>query len=167
MAAPKTARRRTPPRPERPHFPGYGPATGRKGLLPWQWAERCLPCSRNYWIVTVRPTGAPHAMPVWGIWMEGTFYFSTGVRSRKARNLARHARCVVCTERAEDAVIVEGTARIVHDREVPRRIAGPYRRKYEPWRLDPAPGPVFAVRPKVAFGLIENQFVSGATKWVF
>lgn len=55
----------------------------------------------------------------------------------------------------------------MQDEEVLRRIAAPYRRKYRPWRLDPALGPVFAVRPRVVFGLSEKRFVSGATRWKF
>jgi pyridoxine/pyridoxamine 5'-phosphate oxidase len=49
-------------------------------------------------------------MPVWGVWADDRFYFSTGRQSRKARNLAANAACVVCAERADEAVIVEGVA---------------------------------------------------------
>src|SRR4051812_831318 len=98
------------PTASRPHMPGYGMPTGSRGLLAWRWAEERLQTSHNYFIVSVTPDAAPHAMPVWGIWVDGRFYFSTGAASRKARNLAANARCVVCTEKAAEAVIVEGTA---------------------------------------------------------
>jgi hypothetical protein len=148
-------------------MPGYGLPKTRRGLLPWAWAEQRLARSHNYWLVTVRPGGRPHAMPVWGIWVEGRFYFSTGRASRKARNLARNARCIVCNERADEAVIVEGLAREITDRALLERVARPYRAKYKPWTLDAAQGPVYAVRPRVAFGMFEKRFVNAATRWRF
>lgn len=54
-------------------------------------------------------------MPIGGLWLDGRFYFSTGKQSRKGRNLAANAECVVCTERADEAVIVEGVAEDVTD----------------------------------------------------
>lgn len=154
------------PRASRPHMPGYGLPRGRRGLLPWRWAEQRLKRSHNYWVVTVRPDRRPHAMPVWGLWLDGAFFFSTGGRSVKARNLARNARCVVCTEQAAEAVVMEGTARPVKDKPLLARIAVPYRRKYD-FALDPALGPVFAVRPRVVFGLDEKRFLAAATRWGF
>jgi hypothetical protein len=148
-------------------MPGYGLPRARKGLLPWTWAERRLTGSHNYWLVTVRPNGRPHAMPVWGIWIDGAFHFGTGRTSRKARNLTRNRRCVVCSERAAEAVIVEGIAREVTDRAQLERLAGPYHRKYKPWKLDPEVGPVYTVRPRVAFGMYEKRFVDAATRWRF
>jgi hypothetical protein len=106
-------------------------------------------------------------MPVWGLWIDGAFYFSSGRRSRKTRNLARNRRCVVCTERADEAVIVEGMAREVTSEKVLERLARPYHAKYRPWTLDRDLGPVYAVRPRVAFGMHENRFASAATRWRF
>ena len=51
-------------------------------------------------------------MVVWGLWQDGQFLFSTGSQSRKAPNLAQNAACIVCTEHANEAVIVEGSAEI-------------------------------------------------------
>jgi hypothetical protein len=57
------------------------------------------PISRaNYWAATSRADARPHLMPVWGVWLRDCFYFSTGPRSRKARNLSQNARCSVSTE---------------------------------------------------------------------
>ncbi len=98
------------PQPARPHMPGYGLPKGTKGLLPWQWAEQRLKKSHNYWIVTVRPDGRPHLMIVWGLWLDGVFYFSTGRQSRKAHNLVANSHCVIANDKAEQAVIVEGVA---------------------------------------------------------
>ena len=155
------------PRAARPHMTGYGLPKGRKGLLPWTWAQRRLARSHNYWLITVRPNRRPHAMPVWGIWVEDVFYFSTGRKSRKARNLARNPYCVVCNEQADQAVIVEGVARKVTNGARLLRLSAPYHAKYKPWKLDPEMGPVYAVRPRVAFAMYEKRFVEAATRWRF
>ena len=146
-------------------MPGYGLPRGRKGLLPWTWGERRLRRSHNYWLTTVRPDGTPHVMPVWGLWVDGRFYFSTGRESRKARNLASNAACVVCTEQSAEAVIVEGTAAELKDPSLFKRLAPLYHRKYTPWKLDHDLGPVFEVRPRVIFGLRERTF-EAATRWI-
>lgn len=160
------------PKPSRPQMPGYGVPESKKGLLPWKWAEQRLRKSHNYWITTVKPDGSPHTMVVWGLWLDGAFLFATGRQSRKARNLAENPRCVVCTEQAEEAVIVEGVAEIA-DVELRREFLKKYTPKYD---FDMAgmekdilamKEPVFAVRPQVVFGLYEKKFTSSATRWKF
>jgi hypothetical protein len=78
----------------------------------------------------------------------------------------------VCTEHAQEAVIVEGTAELA---DVPVRRE--FLKKYQPKYLFDMSGmekdilslkePVFAVRPRVAFGLYEKKFMSSATRWKF
>ena len=158
------------PRPARPHMPGYGLPASTKGLLPWKWAEDRLKKSHNYWLMTVRPDGAPHAMPIWGVWHEGRFYFSTGLTSRKARNLARNRRCLVCNERAHEAVILEGSARRITGialKKLLRRAGPDYTRKYPPWKLDPDLGGIFEFVTITGFGMWEKKFVDSATRWSF
>jgi nitroimidazol reductase NimA-like FMN-containing flavoprotein (pyridoxamine 5'-phosphate oxidase superfamily) len=147
-------------------MPGYGLPSGAKGLLPWRWAEQRLRRSHNYLLMTVAENARPHAMPVWGIWVDGRFYFSTGRQSRKARNLASNRQCVVCTEALAQAVIVEGTASELSDPALFERLAPIYHRKYKPWKLEQELGPVFEVRPRVIFGLREATF-KAATRWMF
>ena len=147
-------------------MPGYGADRSRRGLLSWPTARDRLVRSHNYWLVTTRPDGCPHAMPIWGLWLADRYYFSTGRRSRKARNLARNPRCLVCTEQAHQAVIVEGRAREVGDAATLARLAAPYRRKYR-WALDPSLGPVYEVRPRVVFAVFERTFPRSATRWTF
>jgi len=153
-------------------MPGYGLARSTKGLLPWKWAEQRLRKSHNYWITTVKPDGAPHTMVVWGLWMDGALLFSTGSKSRKAKNLAANPRCVVCTEDAHEAVVVEGVAELA---DVPARHE--FLKKYDPkYHFDMAgmeadilamKEPVFAVRPRIVFGLYEKKFLNSATRWRF
>ena len=160
------------PKSSRPHARGYGFPKGKKGLLSWSWAEQRLKKSHNYWITTVRPDGSPHTMVVWGLWQDGRFLFSTGSQSRKARNLEKNPRCIVCTEDAHEAVIVEGVAENANV-EARRKLIPAYQRKYD-WDLSSMQDdmlsmkePVFAVRPKVVFALWEKYFQSKSTRWQF
>jgi Pyridoxamine 5'-phosphate oxidase len=153
-------------------MPGYGLPSGKKGLLSWKWAEQRLKKSHNYWITTVKPDRSPHTMVVWGLWQDGRFLFSTGSASRKARNLAKNNSCVVCTEHANEAVIVEGVAEIA-DVAARKKFLPVYERKY---KFDmkgmqddilSMKEPIFAVRPLVVFGLWEKYFQSKSTRWSF
>jgi hypothetical protein len=172
MSVKKNSKPSQEPESSRPYAPGYGLPEGNRGLLSWSWAEQRLKKSHNYWITTVKPDGSPHTMVVWGLWRDGRFLFSTGGKSRKARNLAQNPNCVVCTEHAHEAVIVEGKAEIA-DVPARRKFLPPYERKY---KFDMSAmkddilsmkEPVFAVRPRVAFGLYEKEFIGKATRWKF
>src|SRR5438309_9895013 len=107
----KIASRRREPRATRPYMPGYGISTTKKSMLPWKWAEDRLRKSRQYWMVTVRPDGRPHVMPVWGLWRDDGFYFSTGGRLRTARTLAANPNCIVCNADAEQCLSAAGRPR--------------------------------------------------------
>lgn len=154
------------PKPSRPHMPEYGIPQSAKGLLPWSWAEQRLKRSHNYWISTTRPDGSPHTMVIWGLWLDGQFYFSTGKQSRKAKNLASHPECVICTEHAEQAVVVEGRAKPARDPGLRKRFSTLYQKKYE-WDMSDFAEPIYVVRPRRAFGLYEKEFQNTATRWTF
>jgi len=147
-------------------MPGYGIETSVKGLLPWRWASDRLTKTRNYLLTTVRADGRPHVMPLWGVWMDDRFYFSTGKTSVKARNLSKNANCVLCTDDAEEVVIVEGTAGKATDKTVLKKFGAAYKKKYKFDALSMGE-PIFAIRPKVAFGQIEKTFPKTATRWKF
>jgi general stress protein 26 len=161
------------PRASRPYMPGYGtlgPDQG-SGLLPWSWAEQRLLASRNYWVASRWPDGHPHAMPVWGVWHDGAFWFSSSRGSRKVRNLAADPRCVVTTENAVEPVVVEGLAEVVTD---PGALAtmlalenAKYHTNYGIELLDPAVNATIQVRPRWAFGLAEDDFTGSPTRWSF
>lgn len=156
----------------RPHAPGYGFPENNNGLLPWSWAVQRLKKSHNYWITTVKPDGSPHTMVVWGLWQDGRLLISTGSKSRKARNLAANPNCVVATEKANEAIIVEGVAELA-DIPARRKFLAQYTRKYG-WDMSAMKEdilsmkePVFAVRPKVVFALWEKYFQTKSTRWKF
>lgn len=148
-------------------MPGYGVPSTRKGLLPWTWAEQRLRRSHNYWLSTTLPDGSPHVMPIWGVWVDGIFCFSTGRASRKARNLAANPNCVLCNEKSNEAVIVHGIAEELTDADRIKELGRSYHRKYKPWTLDPKLGPIFVVRPGVVFGMYEKKFANAATRLQF
>jgi hypothetical protein len=150
-------------------MPGYGIAPAGDGLLPWSWAARRLEQARSYWVATVRPDGSPHLAAVWGVWLDDSFSFSTGGRSRKARNLAANPGCVVTPEHAGEAVVVEGVAGRTTDPAILATLLAAYRQKYGSAFPEPAGNPVFTIRPRVVFGIIEHdpEFTATATRWVF
>lgn len=160
-------------RADRPHMPGYGirPADGGAGLLPWSWAEERLTRSHDYWVATTWPDGRPHVMPVWGVWHEAALWFTSSVRSRKARNLRRDPRCVVATEDAQEPVVVEGEAETVVEPEAVAAMLGVLNAKYdagiEPDFLDPAVNATFRLRPSWAFALDDKDFTGSPTRWRF
>jgi hypothetical protein len=154
------------PKASRPHMPGYGLPAGTKGLLRWGWAEVRLKKSHNYWIATARPDGTPHLMIVWGLWLNGSFYFSSGAQSRKAKNLAKNPRCVIGTEMADQAVIVEGEASLL-PRKQKSVLFKPYEKKYKFDMSELTGEPMYRVRPLLAFGLAEKKSLNSATRWKF
>jgi pyridoxamine 5'-phosphate oxidase-like protein len=162
------------PKRSRPHWPDavQNPPDQTTGLKPWSWALERLENSHNYWIATSRPKGSPHLMLVWGIWWQDAFWFSTGPRTRKAKNIAAHPRCVIGTEKADEAVILEGTVEEIKDRTVWKQLAQIYNRKYggdvEPILLD-CEGCVFRVEPQIVFGQDEHteNFLESVTRWNF
>src|SRR5207302_7821785 len=79
--------------------------------LPWKWATERLSRARNYWIATTRQDGQPHSRPVWGVWLDDAFYFSTG--SLAAQNLAANPAITVHLESGSEVVIIEGAAEVV------------------------------------------------------
>jgi nitroimidazol reductase NimA-like FMN-containing flavoprotein (pyridoxamine 5'-phosphate oxidase superfamily) len=105
-------------------------------------------------------------MPIWGVWIDNSFYFSTGRESRKARNLAANPHCNVCTEHLNESVVVEGIVEEVPPSSIPQHVGDAYYAKYK-WKLDPEMGGIYKVRPVVAFGIQESDFTGSATKWVF
>ena len=155
------------PKATRPHIPGYSIAQSEDGMLPWSWAEERLVRSHNYWVAVTRAVGGPHLTPVWGLWHDGAFWFSTG-GAVKVRALEADPRCVISTESAEEAVIVEGEASRGADRDAMREAIRVYNEKYS-WDFDVEKEVFYLVRPSKAFGFIEHadQFGKTATRWTF
>jgi hypothetical protein len=136
-----------------------------EGLLPWSFVQERLASARNYWIVTTRPDGRPHVAPVWGLWLDEAFYFSTDRASRKARNLAASPALVVHLESGDEVVILEGTAQQVDDAALRARFVDAYDAKYQIRPDVGAAAPVYGLRPQVVQAWREQDFVNSATRW--
>jgi hypothetical protein len=137
-------------------------------LLPWSWARERLVGARDYWIATTRPDGSPHTRPVWGVWLDGGFWFSTG--SAAAKDLLANPAISVHPAATDDVVIVEGTASAA----APAGAVEAYNDKYA-WTFEPEGdgvrdrggtiGAAFLVRPRVVFGWEAD--LRAPTRWPF
>lgn len=153
------------PQSERPNMPAYGVPDSSSGMLPWAWALERLLASHNYWLATTRPDGRPHLMPLWGLWDDDALYISTASSSRKAVNLYLQPACSISTQRADEAVIVEGRAEAVRDGARLAALLINYTAKYD--MGFPADSPVFCIRPRIVFGFTEYSLSESATRWRF
>ncbi|WP_370121169.1 pyridoxamine 5'-phosphate oxidase family protein [Streptacidiphilus sp. MAP12-33] len=139
------------------------------------WAElrARLAGARSYWVCTASAAGVPHAMPVWGVWVGGRFWFSTGAGTAKARNLAVNPRVSVHLESGTELVSVSGVAEQVPAQARPPEVDAAYTAKYvlprtgEPATIVVGASPVFAVRPTRALGWYEGAFEESMTRWRF
>jgi hypothetical protein len=157
------------PTPTAPQIPaGYGtPADGSGSeLLPWSWALERLEAARNYWICSTRADGRPHAAPVWGLWLDDVFWFSTGRTTLKARNLARNSAVVVHLESGDETVILEGEVEEAGERLDAYADAYETKYGYRPNPLDES-NATYVLRPRTAQTWTESGFPRNATRWVF
>jgi nitroimidazol reductase NimA-like FMN-containing flavoprotein (pyridoxamine 5'-phosphate oxidase superfamily) len=162
------------PSSRRPYMPGYGisPPKTDTDLLPWAWALERIAGSHYFWLSTVRPNGRPHAMPVWGIWMEEQLWFSSSPGSRKALNLESNPWAVVTTDDATEPVVIEGEALRVSNEDESDKVtayAASVNTKYETelpveFFLENA---TFRLTPDRVIGMTEKEFESSPTKWTF
>jgi hypothetical protein len=155
------------PNASRPFAPGYGIVGAKegKGLLPWTWVAKKMNACRTFWLATIHAQqGTPHVMPVWGVWVDDAFFFSTGRKSRKGQNLAGNPACTIANDDVDEAVILEGSATQIEDALTLERVARAYEKKY---KMDPRSmgEPIFGVRPSKVFGFIEKSFPKSATRW--
>jgi len=104
----------------------------------WSEIDQRLTDAQLYWIVTVRSDGRPHAVPLCGVWRDGTFFFCTGDDEQKARNLEHDPHVVVTAgplgaggwTQGKD-VAVEGVATRVEDAALLETLATAWTEKYD------------------------------------
>src|SRR5690349_17066138 len=60
------------------------------------------------WLATINADGSPHVTSVGALWHAGAFWFQTGERTRKARNVARNGRCSMSLATRGLDVVIEG-----------------------------------------------------------
>ena len=148
---------------------GYDPERPDPTPVPaWADVAKRLESARNYWVVTRRPDGRPHAAPIWGLWWRGTLWFSTGPNTVKARNLLAEPSAVVHLESGDDVVVVEADIDLV---PVPADVDGfidAYEAKYgfRP-TAQSLEGGLFRLAPKQALTWSEQVFPLGKVRWRF
>ncbi len=132
-----------------------------------------LRAAMNYWLATADARGAPHAAPVWGVWLGDAFWF--GTMGQKAKNLAANPQAVVHLESGEDVVIVRGPVEVVTDRRLLKPVAAAYGAKYvdgatgEPYDLlgSSDSAHMYRLTPEVGWAWLEGDFEKSNTRWEF
>lgn len=151
--------------PSRPYIPGYGLPEHEETLLPWRHVGEQMAPARNYWICTTTPDGSPHARPVWGVWVDDTFFCGGGPQTRWQRNLMENPKATVHLESGDQVVILEGWMQ-KHteentDPELLARIDDAYEAKYGMRHGTP----VWALHIQRAFAW--TSFAEDPTRWQF
>ena len=152
-------------------MPGIAQAPGSGG-----------PDRHTCWLTTLNPDGSPHVTGVGALWVDGAFWFETGERTRKGRNLARDPRCALSVATHDFDLVVEGTAGQVTDPPVVAAMAVRWAAEGWPARVDdtgraitadfsaPSAGPppwfVYRLSVHTATAL-ETVAPGGATRWRF
>jgi PPOX class probable F420-dependent enzyme len=140
------------------------------------------PGRHTCWLATTNADGTPHLTGIGALWTSGTFWFETGVTTRKGRNLARDPRCSLSVATDEFDLVVDGTAAVVDDPAVVAEMADRWAADGWPARVDatgtaltaefsaPSAGPppwhVYRVEVRQATALLTVD-PGGATRWRF
>ena len=159
------------PQADRPAFhESYGiwAADEGAGLLAWDWAAERLEQAHNYWVATASKARRPHAAPVWGLWLDGAFYFSTARGSRKGRNLAENPQAIVHLESGDEVVILEGAVVEITGKKELAALSAAYGEKYTlEITFDGQNSAVYVLRPQRAFAWRESDYPESATRFTF
>jgi PPOX class probable F420-dependent enzyme len=140
------------------------------------------PDRHTCWLATINPDGTPHVTGIGALWVDGAFWFETGERTRKARNLSRDPRCTMSVATHGFDVVVEGTAQKVTDPATVAAMAARWSADGWPAQVDasgvaltaefsaPSAGPppwlVYRLTPHRATAL-QTVEPGGATRWSF
>ena len=135
----------------------------------WDHVHKELEDARNYWVVTTRQSGAPHARPLWGLWRQNAFYFSVNLGAGTARNLDDNPKVGVHLESGENVVIVDGVAeRLVGLGADAGVILEAWARKYpeSPTDVKVLDGrAIYVVRPSVVRAWTLARYPDDVTRW--
>ena len=160
----------------------WAPVEDRLGREVTQAPGTGGPNRHTFWLATIDPDGRPHVTGVGVFWTDGAFWFTSGERTRKSRNLARDPRCTLSIATEEFDLVVEGEARKVTDPAAVADLARHAAAGGWPARVDdsgaaltaeysaPSAGPppwhVYRLVPAAATGL-QTVDPGGATRWTF
>ena len=94
------------------------------------------PNRHTCWLTTINPDGSPHVTGIGALWADGSFWFETGERTRKGRNLAQDPRCVLSVATNDFDLVIEGTASKITDPETVKAMAARWAAEGWPARVD-------------------------------
>jgi pyridoxine/pyridoxamine 5'-phosphate oxidase len=135
---------------------------------------------QTWWLSTTGPDGKPHTTGVGAWWADDRFYFTSGARTRKSRNLATNPQCAIAVALGDLDLVVEGTAARVTDEATLERVAERAREggwpatvkdraltaEYSAPSAGPPPWDVYVMTPRTAYGVATAE-PHGATRWRF
>jgi PPOX class probable F420-dependent enzyme len=140
------------------------------------------PDRHTCWLATIDADGRPHLTGVGALWVDGAFWFETGERTRKGRNIARDPRCTLSVATHEFDLVVEGDAHMVTDPATVADMAGRWAAAGWPARVDESgtaltaeysapsagrpPWRVYRMVPAAATA-VQTVEPGGATRWTF
>jgi pyridoxamine 5'-phosphate oxidase-like protein len=156
--------------------------TARLGQGLTQAPDTGGPNRHTCWLATINADGSPHVTGVGAVWADATFWFETGARSRKGKNLERDPRCTLSLATHDFDLIVEGEAHKVLDPETVAAMATQWANEGWPARVDasgvaltaeysaPSAGPppwfVYRMTLRSATAVL-TVAPGGATRWRF
>jgi hypothetical protein len=94
------------------------------------------PNRHTCWLATINADGSPHMTGIGASWIDGSFWFQTGERTRKSRNLARDPRCALSVAVHDFDLVLEGTASKITDPETVAAMAALWASEGWPARVD-------------------------------
>lgn len=157
------------PHRERPDSPppSYGVPRSGGQFVAWAHVIDRLERAEAYWLATVTPAGRPHAVPIWGVLLDGELYLETGApETRKNRNLERNPHVVVHLDGVTDAVIVRGTASFVRPAPaLEAKLAAAFTAKYPGYEPEPGGWDAGGLARVVPSTLLAWGDMPTATRW--
>ena len=166
------------------------------GLAPMDWADIRTrlaeglpqapgaggPNRHTCWLTTINQDGSPHVTGVGALWVDDAFWFETGERTRKGKNLARDPRCALSVATQDFDLVVDGEAAKVTDPATVAAMAARWAAEGWPASVDstgqaitaeysapsagPPPWAVYRLAPRQATALATVD-PGGATRWRF
>jgi hypothetical protein len=100
--------------------------------------------ARTTWLSTINEDGSPHVTPVGALWLDGAFWFQTGARTRKGRNVTRDPRCSLAVSIRDADVVIEGDAARVTEPDALARAAKAWADQGWPAEPDPSGSGIMA-----------------------
>jgi hypothetical protein len=155
----------------RPQFPrGY--VDKPVSFLTWEWVAARLAESKHYWLCSVRPTGTPHVVPRWGVFLDEKFYYDGSPETRHSQNIEQNPNISLHLESGTEAIILEGTSGPAGkpSAEFAQRLSREFKTKYRDLGYAPEPdswdaGGLFVFTPRQCIAW--SKFTEDPTKFIF